>query len=92
MDKKKSETWNNFTLIDNEKAKCNFCTSSISYKGGSTANLTRHLKRKHIIQYEARKKIRSIEIIDENPDEPNETATIREQTQPSSTVQSHIQV
>lgn len=71
MDKRKSETWNNFTLNNDEKAKCNFCSNTISFKGGSTTNSTRHLKRKHIIQYEARKKNARIEISDENPDEPN---------------------
>ncbi|XP_025410740.1 zinc finger BED domain-containing protein 1-like [Sipha flava] len=70
MDKKKCETWNNFEVVDGEKAKCNFCSNTISYKGGSTANLTRYLKRKHIVQYEARKK-RSIEILEKNIDEPD---------------------
>lgn len=71
MDKKKCETWNNFEVVDGEKAKCNFCSNTISYKGGgSMANLTRHLKRKHIVQYKARKK-RSIEILEKNIDEPD---------------------
>jgi len=56
MDKKKSDFWNHFTVLDNEKAKCSYCSIEYSFKGGSTANSDRHLKRKHIIQYEARKK------------------------------------
>lgn len=30
-----------------ERAKCNFCHVLISFKGGSTGNLLRHLKTKH---------------------------------------------
>jgi len=67
MDKKK---WNNFKVVDGEKAKCNFCSNTISYKEFSTANLMRHLKRKPIVQCEARKK-RSIEILEKIIDEPD---------------------
>jgi len=33
MDKKKCETWNNFEGVNGEKAKCNFCSNTISYEG-----------------------------------------------------------
>jgi len=33
MDKQKWETWNNFEVVDGEKAKCNFRFNTISYKG-----------------------------------------------------------
>lgn len=90
MDKRKSETWNNFTLMNDEKAKCNFCSNSFSFKGGSTANLTRHLKRKHPVQFESRKKNPRIETNDESPDDPNEIETISESSQTNSSVQPHM--
>lgn len=45
--KKRSEVWTYFEQIPNSKAKCNFCSQILSYKGGSTYNLSRHLKSKH---------------------------------------------
>lgn len=92
MDTTKSETLNNFTLINDVKVKCNFCSNSISYKGRSTSNLTIHLKRNHIIQYEARKKVQRIEIFNENTDEPVEVETIIEFPQSDSFVQPHIPI
>lgn len=47
MNRKRSEIWNCFSVVNEHFAKCNFCSGSFSYKGGSTANLSRHLKRKH---------------------------------------------
>lgn len=68
MEKKSSDIWNHFSVINCEKAKCSYCSNPISYKGGSTTNLSKHLKRKHIVQYEARK----IQRIEENVDDPSE--------------------
>lgn len=34
-------------MENNERAKCNICEVFISFKGGSTGNLLRHLKTKH---------------------------------------------
>lgn len=45
--KKRSEVWSYFEQIPNSRAKCNFCSQILSYKGGSTYNLNRHLKTKH---------------------------------------------
>lgn len=70
MDKKTSDIWKHYSIINSENAKCSYCLNSFSYKGGSTANLSKHLKRKHIIQYEARKS-RRIEL-EQNVDEPSE--------------------
>jgi len=74
MEKKSSDIWNHFSVINNEKAKCSYCSNPISYKGGLTTNLSKHLKRKHYVQYEARK-IPRLEMVEQNldgPDEPNE--------------------
>lgn len=47
MERKRSDIWNFFTATNENSAKCNFCNSPFSYKGGAIGNLTRHLKRKH---------------------------------------------
>lgn len=47
MEKKKSEAWKYFKSKDESIAICDFCFTKISYKGGSTTNLMRHLTRKH---------------------------------------------
>ncbi|VVC37209.1 Zinc finger C2H2-type,Zinc finger, BED-type [Cinara cedri] len=71
MDRKKSGVWNHYSIINSEKAKCSYCSSSVSYKGGSTSNLSKHLKRKHIIQYDSRKHPRINEINEQYVDEPS---------------------
>lgn len=48
--KKRSEVWTFFEQMPDSadsKAKCNFCSQILSYKGGSTYNLSRHLKSRH---------------------------------------------
>lgn len=83
MSKKTSDIWYHFTTASNELAKCKYCSVSYSYKGGSTANLIRHLKRKHIIQYDVRKKICTEKTddldLEENIDDPN-TVLVQQNT------------
>lgn len=45
--RKNSEIWNHFSVVDSSKAKCGYCSSIISSKGGSTGNLSRHMRTKH---------------------------------------------
>ena len=40
---KRSAVWNSFQEKDEQRAKCNFCSANLSFKGGSTQNLVRHL-------------------------------------------------
>lgn len=84
MSRKTSDVWHHFTTINSETAKCNYCSVSYFFRGGSTANLSRHLKRKHIIQYEVRKKVRT-EIthdldLEDNIDEPD-TISVQQNTE-----------
>lgn len=46
---KRSEIWMHFTPAENNKAKakCDICRSLLSYKGGTTSNLKKHLQSKH---------------------------------------------
>lgn len=43
----RSELWKHFSKTSENTAKCGYCTEAIRITGGSTGNLTRHLKRKH---------------------------------------------
>lgn len=45
--RKRSHLWTLFTVLPDNKAKCGFCYQILSYKGGSTTNLSRHMKLKH---------------------------------------------
>jgi len=91
MDRKKSDVWNHYSVINSGMAKCLYCSTSVSYKGGSTTNLSKHLKRKHIIQYESRKHPRINEMIEQNVDEPSKQNTStpetnNDQNQPSTSI------
>lgn len=46
--KKRSNVWNHFTLTNGNMAKCNYCNEKKSFSGGSTGNLLRHMKTKHV--------------------------------------------
>lgn len=46
MSKKRSKVWEHYSSQDN-KLHCIHCMRNISTKGGSTANLFRHLRLKH---------------------------------------------
>ncbi|MGH0128134.1 UNVERIFIED_CONTAM: hypothetical protein FKN15_033575 [Acipenser sinensis] len=45
--RKQSSIWCHFTPVTSSKAKCDICCNELSYSGGSTTNLHRHLKTKH---------------------------------------------
>ncbi|XP_051935570.1 E3 SUMO-protein ligase ZBED1-like [Hippocampus zosterae] len=47
MDRKRSEIWTHFNVIDNSKAACRLCKVKISHKSGSTNNLHRHIRKVH---------------------------------------------
>lgn len=47
MAPKRSQIWQFSTGIDENKAKCNFCTAEVSTKSGSTGNLLRHCRAAH---------------------------------------------
>lgn len=94
MDRKKSDFWNYYSIINSEKAKCSYCSNPVSYMGGSTTNLTKHLKRKHIIQYNSRKHARISEMDELNVDEPgsqNTSVTFNnDQNQPSASINKNL--
>ena len=48
MDRKRSQLWYHFDVdATSKKAKCHYCASRVSIVGGSSGNLSRHLKTKH---------------------------------------------
>lgn len=55
--RKRSHIWNSFSEVSPGQAKCGLCMSIISFKGGSTCNLSRHLKNRHVgVNYEKEKR------------------------------------
>ncbi|KAK9719485.1 BED zinc finger [Popillia japonica] len=44
--RKRSDIWNHFIVVDNSKYR--YCSQTISVRSGSTSNLSRHLKAKHV--------------------------------------------
>ncbi len=79
-ERKRSAVWLYFTNLENaQKAKCNFCKTDLSYKGGSTSNLKKHLQNKHpsidIDDLSLRKAKESLaERDDADYDDPSESA------------------
>ncbi|XP_044766203.1 E3 SUMO-protein ligase ZBED1-like [Coccinella septempunctata] len=45
--RKSSAIWKHFKIVNSEKAKCEYCSKMISYSGGGTGNLNRHMKKIH---------------------------------------------
>jgi hypothetical protein len=45
--RKRSKIWRYFTEQSDRTAKCNFCHKLMSFKGGNSCNLIRHLRRVH---------------------------------------------
>jgi len=75
--KKRSHIWNNFTIIDEQYAKCSYCSAKVSYGGGSISNLTRHIKTKHItvpLDQGMRKQAQNL-VNEENFDDPSSSGT-----------------
>jgi len=76
MNRKRSVIWNHFSIISDTTAKCSYCMQIIKYTGGSTGNLTRHLKTKHVTIQLTRNIINNIEPsvnqIEASVDNPNE--------------------
>lgn len=44
---KRSELWKHFQIVGEGKAKCGYCNKIISFRGGATGNLGRHMKSVH---------------------------------------------
>lgn len=68
MSRKRSSIWLYFSEISTDRAKCNTCQVTLSRKGGSVNNLSRHLKSKHpTIERERANPIENpdLEIVDE---------------------------
>ncbi|CAG4944478.1 unnamed protein product [Parnassius apollo] len=45
--RKRSLIWNHFSTVGNGRAICSLCQKTLSYFGGATGNLLRHMKLKH---------------------------------------------
>jgi len=47
LNRKRSNVWYHYSVLQNNIEKCNVCSDKLSFSGGSTGNLLRHLKTKH---------------------------------------------
>lgn len=65
--RKRSDMWNHFSEVENNKAKCGYCSKILSIAGGSFGNLNRHIKTVHPAVLISRKKHMDI---DDNVDDP----------------------
>ncbi|CAI6353002.1 unnamed protein product [Macrosiphum euphorbiae] len=78
MNRKRSTIWNHFSIKSDTQAKCSYCMQVIKYTGGSTGNLLRHLKSKHVTIQLTRNSLNNIEEsvnqIEVSVDNPNEIA------------------
>lgn len=74
LNRKRSAIWNHFTIKSHIIAKCSYCGHDVSYSGGSTSNLMRHLKTKHVTVPLTRPLVNQIDSLenDENIDDPTE--------------------
>lgn len=68
LKRKRSAIWNHFMVKSDIIAKCSYCGHEISYSEGSTSNLLRHLKTKHVAVPLSRPST-----IEENVDDPSNT-------------------
>lgn len=51
----KSQVWQFFSLLqDKQKTQCNFCNIELSYRGGGTSSMKKHLEFKHPMQLRKR--------------------------------------
>ncbi|XP_050546155.1 zinc finger BED domain-containing protein 6-like [Daktulosphaira vitifoliae] len=69
LNKKRSNVWYHYSIILNNIAKCNICYDKISFSGGSTGNLLRHLKTKHptvLLQRNIQENVSNSDIIDDS--------------------------
>lgn len=72
---KRSEIWLHFSEYAPHKAKCCYCGDIISVSGGSTGNLTRHMKRKHcMIPLNRSRGPLAMETMSTNTNDDNEVA------------------
>ncbi|KAL5236984.1 hypothetical protein ACI65C_004394 [Semiaphis heraclei] len=97
LNRKRSAVWNHFTVESLTIAKCSYCDRDdgrVSYSGGSTSNLMRHLKTKHVGVPIKKTRVVNDEDIDDPSDVPASTSAsaspgtcriVSEEAGPSST-------
>jgi len=77
LNRKRSAVWNHFTVESLTIAKCSYCDRDdgrVSYSGGSTSNLMRHLKTKHVGVPIKKTRVVNDEDIDDPSDVPASTS------------------
>jgi len=92
--KKRSHVWNHFTIIDEKYVKCSYYSNKVSYGDGSSGNLIRHLKTKHItvpLERNVRQQVQNM-VTEQNIDDPVslETTVSNNQFSSSQSLQTSI--
>ncbi|CAH2095706.1 unnamed protein product [Euphydryas editha] len=74
--RKHSSLWMHFTEEkESKKAKCKYCSSYISFAGGSNGNLIRHIKTKHHAISLVPERQDFINLSDSDPHQTSQTAS-----------------
>ena len=75
--RKRSNLWLHFSIVSEDKAKCDICRAVLSHKGGTTSNLKKHLVAKHpsieLDETKCKQQAKQLEIV--SPDEPSTSGT-----------------
>lgn len=71
MNRKTSAIWDYFTIVENDKAKCNFCKIVLKINQSSTTNLLRHIRSKHVTIDLSKRRRPNDDVDEENIDDPS---------------------
>jgi len=71
MNRKTSAIWDYFPIVENDKAKCNFCKIVLKFNQSSTTNLLRHIRSKHVTIDLSKRRRPNDDVDEENIDDPS---------------------
>ncbi|CAI6359260.1 unnamed protein product [Macrosiphum euphorbiae] len=71
MNRKTSAIWDYFTIVENDKAKCNFCKIVLKFNQSSTTNLLRHIRSKHVTIDLSKRRRPNDDVDEEHIDDPS---------------------
>jgi len=75
MSRKTSIIWDYFTIVEDDKAKCNFCKTVLKFNQSSTTNLLRHIRSKHVTIDLSKRRTPNDDVDEENIDDPPPMST-----------------
>ncbi|CAG9828575.1 unnamed protein product [Diabrotica balteata] len=92
---KKSAIWLHFTSVNEEKVKCNICSTIYSHKSGTTSNLRKHMKTKNPLvivedlnfQKDVTEKRKRVKIMKESEIDPQPVPSTSREEEPGTPLQ-----